>query len=399
MNSWHLASWQVKPIQQAITYPDSHQLAMVLEQLRGFAALINAAQIDQLTQELAYASQGERWVLQAGDCAELFSDCSLERVQRQVKLLQDMQHILAKGLKKPVVLVGRIAGQYAKPRTFLQETYNGMTLPSYRGDLVNSPEFHLAARTPDPKRLLQGYTCAAATLHHLSQCTNKPIFTSHEALHLWYEQALTRQVGKRWYNLAAHYPWIGMRTNSLQHAHIEYIRGIANPIAVKIGPATTPEYLTRLVEVLNPARQPGRLTLVHRLGVRAIAKQLPILLQTAQRLQQPITWLIDPMHGNTRFTQYGFKTRDFSTIHLELEYAFAIHRKYGVPLAGVHLELSADEIAECVDARLGITEENLSKAYRSPVDPRLNSQQSIALAEKIIEYAQTDSLSVVPGQL
>jgi 3-deoxy-7-phosphoheptulonate synthase len=349
-----------------------------------------------------------------------------------------MSFVLVYGCHKRVIRVGRFAGQYAKPRSTDIETRNGVTLPSYRGPLINKPGFTPAERQPNPDLLLEGYHRAALTinfirglvdggfadLHHpeqwnldfmqhseqsgdfrrivdtiseavrftetiagrrLDELSRVAFFTSHEGLHLDYEQAQTRQVPRRphWYDLTTHFPWIGDRTRSLGGAHVEYFRGIANPIGVKVGPSISPDELLALVDVLNPTNEPGRLTLIHRFGVNRIATCLPPLVDAVGQAGRIVVWCCDPMHGNTMTTKTGVKTRSFNDVLGELNRAFEIHAQMGSILGGVHFELTGDNVTECIGGARGLSEQDLGKAYRSDVDPRLNYEQALEMALSI----------------
>ena len=350
-----------------------------------------------------------------------------------------MSLVLVHGLKLPVVRVGRFAGQYAKPRSADTETRDGVTLPSYRGDLVNAAAFTVEARRADPQRLIRGHARSAMTmnfvralidggfadLHHpeywdlgwvrhsplqdeyramveaignslrfMETLAGEPIgsfqrvdfYTSHEALVLHYEESLTRAVPRQqgWFNLSTHFPWIGMRTAALDGAHVEYFRGIRNPIAVKIGPSTTPEQLLQLVDVLDPARDPGRLTLIHRMGAAKIESALPPLLAAIKAAGREPLWVCDPMHGNIETLGNGVKTRRFANIRSELERAFDVHAAAGTRLGGVHLELTGENVTECLGGARDLTELDLARAYKSQVDPCLNYEQSLELAMLIV---------------
>jgi 3-deoxy-7-phosphoheptulonate synthase len=434
-HDWSPGSWQSRSALQQPVYAEGSALAQALEQLSALPPLVTSWEVAALKSQLAEAAQGKRFLLQGGDCAERFDDCRAEQITNKLKILLQMSLVLIQGSKKPVIRVGRFAGQYAKPRSEDMETRDGVTLPTYRGDLVNGPEFTLADRTPDPQRLLRGYARSASTLnfiralvrggfadlHHpenwdLGFVDHSPLaeeyrhilahvedalrfmenilsvrvgeidwvdfFTSHEALHLGYEMAQTRHVPRRagWFNLAAHFPWIGARTADPDGAHVEYFRGIENPIAVKIGPPMTPEALKRLLDILHPKNEPGRMTLIHRLGAERVEKLLPPLIRTARECGKDVLWCCDPMHGNTRVTAEGIKTRDFGDILTELERAFDIHAYFGGRLGGVHIELSGENVTECVGGARGLTEQDLRRAYRSEVDPRLNYEQSLEIA-------------------
>jgi 3-deoxy-7-phosphoheptulonate synthase len=396
--------------------------------------LVTPGEIEALKGQLADAAEGRRFLLQGGDCAERFQDCVPELITDKLKILLQMSVVLVHGSKRPVIRVGRFAGQYAKPRSQDLETCDGVTLPTYRGDIVNRPEFTLAGRTSDPQLLLRGYGRAALTLNfvralvkggfadlhhpeywdldwvrhsplaaeyrrivatisdalrflenvlaiHAEEIQRVDFFTSHEGLHLDYEEAQTKPSSSgRYYNLSTHFPWIGMRTAGIADAHVEYFRGIANPIAVKIGPSTTPGDLRRLIEILDPTCEPGRLTLIHRFGADGIAACLPPLVEAARASGRTVLWCSDPMHGNTRLTGEGVKTRDFTDILTELEQAFDIHAACGSRLGGVHFELTGENVTECTGGARGLSESDLGRAYRSEVDPRLNYEQALELA-------------------
>jgi 3-deoxy-7-phosphoheptulonate synthase len=344
-------------------------------------------------------------------------------------------------MKKPIVRVGRLAGQYAKPRSADTETRDGVTLPCYRGDIVNRAPFDAVSREPDPELLLRGYERAALTLnfvralidggftdlHHpeywdLDFMRHSPMYeeykrivdsladslsffesitgravhdsqrvefyASHEGLHLHYEQAQTRYIQRRgrWYNLSTHMPWIGVRTAGLDHGHVEYFRGIANPIAVKVGPSADAAYLRGLTRVLNPDNEPGRLTLIHRLGAKDIAAKLPALIDGVRSAGAEVLWICDPMHGNTESTKSGLKTRRFDNILSELETAFRIHGELGSRLGGVHLEMTGDNVTECTGGARGLSDDDLARAYRSTVDPRLNYEQALEVAMRVARW-------------
>jgi len=434
MQSWSPRSWRSRPALQQPAYPDAQAFAAVVDELASMPPLVTAGEIDALKAQLADAAEGRRFLLQGGDCAERFGECVPEQITDKLRILLQMSVVLVHGSKRPVIRVGRIAGQYAKPRSDDFETRDGVTLPSYRGDMVNRPEFTLAGRTPDPQLLLRAYGRSAlalnfiralvkggfADLHHpeywdLEWMRHSPLageyrkilaaisdslrffenvlgihaeevhtvdfFTSHEGLHLDYEEAQTKPatVG-RYYNLSAHFPWIGMRTAGVDDAHVEYFRGIANPIGVKIGPSTDPAALQRLIETLDPACEPGRLTLIHRFGVDRIEDCLPGLIEAARATGHRVLWCSDPMHGNTRLTADGVKTRSFADILAELERAFDIHAACGSRLGGVHFELTGEDVTECTGGARGLSEADLGRAYKSEVDPRLNYEQALEMA-------------------
>ena len=439
---WSPDSWRQRPAAQLPRYPDAAALDDALARMSVLPPLVTSWEVNHLKAQLAEAQEGRRFVLQGGDCAETFDECRPEIITNRLKVLLQMSLVLVHGLRQPVLRVGRFAGQYAKPRSTDAETRDGVTLPAYRGDLVNGPEFTAGARTPDPRRLLEGYSRSALTinfirglidggfadLHHpeywdlawvhhaplaeqyqqivdsighsvrfMETLAGQPVgdfsrvdfYTSHEALHLYYEQAQTRQVPRSsgWYNLSTHFPWIGMRTATLEGAHVEYMRGIRNPVGVKVGVATTPAALVELCRVLNPDNEPGRLTLIHRMGAAEIGTALPPLLDAVNAARQRVLWICDPMHGNTRSTRSGVKTRRFEDIRSELEQAFRLHAAAGRPLGGVHLELTGEDVTECTGGARDLKEEGLSRAYRSTVDPRLNYEQALELAMLIVSMA------------
>jgi 3-deoxy-7-phosphoheptulonate synthase len=425
------------------TYPDAERLREIEEELRALPPLVTSWEIEELKQQLAEAALGRRFLLQGGACAESFDQCQAGALASMLKILLQMSLILSYGLHRPIIRVGRIAGQYAKPRSTDSETRDGVTLPSYRGDLVNRPGFSLAERTPDPVHLLRGYERAALTLnfiralvdggfadvHHpeywdldfvrfspraaeyqrlvasiseslrlmenmaglaRERARRVDFFTSHEGLHLMYEEAQTRQVPHRhgFYDLSTHFPWIGMRTADPDGAHVEYFRGLRNPVAVKVGPGMSPERLGVLLDILHPDDEPGRLTLIHRFGHRHIADHLPPLIEAVRASGKTVLWCCDPMHGNTEMTACGLKTRRFERILSELEQAFDIHRQMGSTLGGVHFELSGDNVTECVGGARGLTEIDLQRCYRSSVDPRLNYEQALEMTMLIAHKAQ-----------
>src|SRR5262245_29448731 len=434
VNDWLPTSWRYKTAQQQAIYPNAAHLEQVVQTISRLPPLVTPWEVDALKTKLGRAGRGEMFLLQGGDCAESFEQCDPVAIAAKLKILLQMSLVLIYAAQKPVVRVGRIAGQYAKPRSAAQEVRDGVTLPSYRGDLVNRSGFTEQDRVPDPELLLRGYERAALTLNYLraladggfadlhhpenwrlefarnsalsaeyetivasvrealqfletvagSDTSTRRIdlYTSHEALLLHYEQAQTRQSPPHsgWYNLSTHLPWIGMRTAQLDGAHVEYARGIANPIAVKIGPTMTTEWLTDLLHILNPQNEPGRLTLIHRFGASKITERLPALIETVRKSGQTIVWIADPMHGNTEETSDGTKTRRFENILSELEQAFDVHERLGSVLGGVHFELTGEDVTECLGGSSGLTPEDLKRAYRSPVDPRLNYEQSLEMA-------------------
>lgn len=441
MNEWTPESWHAKVAQQDVRYPDPEALDRVVQSIRRLPPLVTSWEVESLREQLARAAAGETFLLQGGDCAERFDDCDPEAISAKLKILMQMSLILVHGTRRPVVRVGRIAGQYAKPRSADVETRGGVTLPAYRGDSVNREAFTVDDRTPDPVLLLRGYERAALTLnfiraladggfadlHHpeywdlafadgarhvdeyrriveqiresisfVSTITGVDaallgridFFTSHEGLSLHYDSAQTRQVPRRagFYNLSTHLPWIGMRTAQLDGAHVEFHRGLRNPLGIKLGPAMTPEWLTALLDRLDPAHQPGRITLIHRMGAGQVGKHLPALFDAVRQAGRRVLWVCDPMHGNTETTPQGHKTRRFDKIAAELEESFAVHEELGGHLGGVHFELTGEDVTECIGGARGLEEADLARAYRSRVDPRLNYEQALELALLIARH-------------
>ena len=433
--TWSPDSWQRKRAAQQPLYPDPAAVDRVVSRLSRLPPLVTSWEVEDLKSQLAEASRGDRFLLQGGDCAENFDDCTAPAITSKLKILLQMSLVLVHGARRRVIRVGRFAGQYAKPRSADTEEREGTTLPTYRGDLVNRTPFTAEDRVPDPELLLRGYERAALTLnfvrslvdggfadlHHpeywdlefvehsplaseyqrmvesigqslrfleslagrqVSEMQRVDFFSSHEGLHLLYEQAQTRTVPHRsgWYNLATHFPWIGKRTVDPEGAHVEYFRGIRNPIGLKVGPDTEPATLRRLLDVLHPDDEPGRLTLIHRLGAERIETALPRIVETVAASGKTVLWCCDPMHGNTQRTRSGVKTRRFQDILSELEQAFDIHDRMGTYLGGVHFELTGEDVTECVGGARGLAEEDLERAYRTQVDPRLNYEQSLEMA-------------------
>lgn len=383
-DAWTTTSWLDCPYPQAPTYPHAAHLAHVVSQLRQKKSLVHLDEINRLKQLLAKAGRGQAFILQGGDCAESFNDCRPAIIRAQLNLMFKMAGMLAPHVGGPVVPIGRIAGQYAKPRSSSYELQQGITLPSYRGDLVNAAHFDAKARMPNPERLLKGYRSAARTLEFIrAQLKTTAFYTSHEALHLHYESALTRRCKQgRWYDFSAHLPWLGIRTSQLDSAHVEFLRGIANPIGIKIGPDATPGWLVSLLERLNPQREEGRILLITRLGVKHVEHLLPTLIQATQTHNHPVTWACDPMHGNNQRTPSGIKTRHMDTIWQELEQTHHIHQAHQSHLGGLHLEMTPESVTECLGGATNLSESDLKTAYRSLLDPRLNQQQALELTER-----------------
>ncbi len=440
---WTPDSWQARTTLHAPEYADTAALHAAVQDLGALPPLVTSWEIERLRAVIAEAQEGKRFLLQGGDCAETIANCRPQAIANQLKILLQMSIVLVHGLKKPVIRVGRLAGQYAKPRSSPTETrmVNGrpVALPSYFGDLVNRAAFTPEARRADPSLLLSGYQHAALTLnfvrslvaggfadmHHpeywdlsfsrhaklatglreeyqrmtanladglrfmealgegaISDLTRAEFFTSHEALNLWYESAQTRRVPRRegYYNLTAHLPWIGDRTRGLDGAHVEYCRGIRNPVGVKLGPTATAREVVALANILNPMHEPGKTVFVTRLGAANVRRVLPPILEAVRIAGLPCLWVCDPMHGNTTTTAGGVKTRSFEAIVAELGATHEVHERARVPLGGVHLELTGEDVTECTGGAVGITEEDLSHNYISACDPRLNYQQSLEIA-------------------
>jgi len=437
--NWTPASWRARVALQQPTYPDLAALEHVQNELSLLPPLVTSWEILALKKQLAEAQEGKRFLLQGGDCAESFSDCESGLISNRLKVLLQMSLVLVHGLRLPVVRVGRFAGQYAKPRSTDTETKDGIILPSYRGDFINQPEFTEAARMPDPRRMVKGHARSAMTmnfvralidggfadLHHpeywdldwvshsplsdeyhkmveavgnavrfmetisgsdLNNLNRADFYTSHEALLLPYEEALTRKVPRQngWFNLSTHFPWIGMRTADIDGAHTEYFRGIRNPIAIKIGPSVTPDQLLKLADVLNPENEAGRLTFIQRMGAAKVTEKLPPLIKAIQSEGKKVLWVCDPMHGNTESTSNGYKTRRFDNIRSELDQSFDVHAALGSRLGGVHLELTGENVTECLGGARELTETDLERAYTSTVDPRMNYEQSLEIAMLIV---------------
>ena len=442
--SWSPASWRRFPADQQPVYRDRAALERALSALGRLPPLVTSWEIEALKLRLAEAARGEAFLLQGGDCAERLDECTSPAITAKLKILLQMSLVLVFGTRRRVIRVGRFAGQYAKPRSNDTEEIDGVRLPVYRGDLINRIGATPAEREPDPELLVSGYERAALTinfvralvaggfadLHHpeywdlewldhsplaadyrrmvadlgeslrfMETLAGQPVaemnrvdfYTSHEGLHLLYEQAQTRRVPHRdgWYDLTTHFPWIGLRTSDPDGAHVEYFRGISNPIAVKIGPDTSPERLARLIEILHPDDEPGRLTLIHRLGAGHVEAALPALIETVRRSGRTVLWCCDPMHGNTRVTPSGRKTRRFDDILSELELSFQLHEESGTFLGGVHFELTGEDVTECIGGARGLSDGDLERDYRSTVDPRLNYEQALEMALLVARRAGT----------
>lgn len=438
--SWSPDSWQKWPIKHQPLYADQKRLAEVHQTLKSYPPLVFAGEVDLLKSQLAEAAEGRRFLLQGGDCAERFMDCTPETITRKLKILLQMSLVLSFGARQPVIRIGRIAGQYAKPRSNETEVIGGVEYPIFRGDNINGFEADLSQRQPDPERLLKGYHMAAMTLNYLRALANGgfadihhpenwrldilarsphraryekvvasildavdfveslgvvredilgriDLFTSHEGLLLGYEETMTRFVPHRdrHYNLGAHMLWIGDRTRSLDGAHVEYFRGIANPIGIKWGPKADPDGMLRVIERLNPANEAGRIVIITRFGVEQVEKWLPQALRAVKRSGFKVLWSSDPMHGNAIQSTANVKTRNFDDILEELKISFDVHHAEGTHLGGVHFELTGDDVTECIGGAEGISHEDLLRQYETFCDPRLNYNQSLEIAFLIAE--------------
>jgi 3-deoxy-7-phosphoheptulonate synthase len=439
---WEPGSWRSRPAGQQPVWPDPGALDVALKTLSALPPLVFAGEARALTAKLADVSQGRAFLLQAGDCAESFEAFTANSIRDKLKIILQMAIVLTYSTGVPVVKVGRIAGQFAKPRSKPTESIDGVELPAFRGHLVNDIAPTAAARTPDPERLIRAYHQSASTLNLLRAFTKggfadlaqvhewnqqfvasspegrryerlaeeieralrfmracgmhsgtEPalhqvdFFTSHEALILGYDEALTRQdsLTGDWYDCSAHMVWVGERTRELDGSHIEFLRGIGNPVGAKVGPDATPGDVLDLCEALNPKRAPGRLTLISRLGADRVAAQLPPLLAAVRDAGHPVVWSCDPMHGNTFTTESGHKTRRFDDIVRELAGYFAAHRAEGTWPGGVHVELTGDDVTECLGGADDIVLDDLANRYETVCDPRLNGRQSLDLAFQVAE--------------
>ncbi|TLU74335.1 class II 3-deoxy-7-phosphoheptulonate synthase [Lichenicoccus roseus] len=435
LTTWTPGSWRGAPIRQAPSYPDAASLEAVEARLRRYPPLVFAGEARRLKQQLALASEGRAFVLQGGACAESFGEFTADIIRDTFRVLLQMAVVLTFGAKVPVVKLGRMAGQFAKPRSSDHETVEGVSLPSYRGDIINGPDFTAEARVPDPARMETGYFQSAGTLNLLRafasggyanlhqvhrwnlgfversplaaryqdlaeridetlgfmgacglatapQINETEFYTSHEALLLPYEQALTRvdSTTGDWYGCSAHFLWIGDRTRQVDGAHVEFLRGVRNPIGIKVGPSSNADDLLRLLDILNPWDEPGRITLISRMGAEGVRRHLPPLLRAVTRAGRRVTWLSDPMHGNTISTSSKVKTRSFDAILSEVRGFFDVFAAEGVVPGGVHVEMTGQDVTECVGGAFQLTEADLSNRYETFCDPRLNAEQSLELA-------------------
>ena len=444
---WAPDSWRGKEVRQVPAYEDQAALESVEQTLASYPPLVFAGEARRLKAQLGRVAEGKAFLLQGGDCAESFAEFRADNIRDTFKVMLQMAVALTFGAACPIVKVGRMAGQFAKPRSAPTEAQGGVELPSYRGDIVNGIEFEAAARQPDPARLVRAYNQAAATLnllrafaqggfadlhkvHQWNQqfLANSPqgkryeelagridetldfmkacgitpddvpqlretdFYTSHEALLLSYEQALTRvdSLSGQWYDCSAHFVWVGDRTRQPDSAHIEFLRGVQNPIGMKCGPSLDPDELVRLIEVLNPENEPGRLTLIVRMGADKVESGLPPLVRAVKRAGQSVVWACDPMHGNTVKSSTGYKTRAFDRILAEVKSFFAVHRAEGTYAGGVHFEMTGQDVTECIGGAQAISDEHLGDRYHTHCDPRLNASQALELAFLISEHLKEE---------
>lgn len=444
--SWSPSSWRTKPIRQVPDYPDANALAAAEKTLKVMPPLVFAGEARNLKAALADVSEGNAFLLQGGDCAESFAEFSADKIRDSFRVLLQMAVVLTYGAAMPVVKVGRMAGQYAKPRSSDTETQGNITLPSYRGDIINEMSFDEASRTPDPQRMVQSYNQASATLNLLRafaqggyadlhkvhqwnldfvsqsqlsaryqeladrlsetldfmaacgltsettpQIRETAFYTSHEALLLPYEEPLTRvdSTSGDWYDCSAHMLWIGDRTRQADGAHVEFLSGVKNPLGLKCGPTLEPDDLLRLIDALNPKNEPGRLTLIARMGADKVEQYLPPLIRAVENEGRKVVWSCDPMHGNT-ITAGGFKTRPFERILSEVRGFFAVHRAEGTHPGGVHIEMTGQNVTECLGGAQAISEKTLADRYHTHCDPRLNASQSLELAFLLAEQLKEE---------
>ncbi|MFQ6017094.1 MAG: class II 3-deoxy-7-phosphoheptulonate synthase [Kiloniellaceae bacterium] len=444
---WAPDSWRGQEIRQVPDYPDASAMAEVERRLGNYPPLVFAGEARRLKEQLGRVAEGKAFLLQGGDCAESFAEFHPNNIRDTFRVLLQMAVALTFGAACPIVKVGRMAGQFAKPRSAPTETQGEVELPSYRGDIINGIEFDAAARVPDPERLIQAYNQAAATLNLLRafaqggfadlhkvhqwnlefvagspqgeryealagridealafmeacgltpdevpQLRETDFYTSHEALLLNYEQALTRvdSLTGQWYDCSAHFLWVGNRTRQPDGAHVEFLRGVGNPIGLKCGPSLEPDQLLPLIEILNPGNEPGRLTLISRMGADRVEAGLPPLIRAVERAGAKVVWACDPMHGNTIKSSTGYKTRAFDRILAEVKGFFAVHRAEGTYAGGVHFEMTGQDVTECIGGAQAISEASLGDRYHTHCDPRLNASQALELAFLVSEQLKLE---------
>ncbi len=443
--TWNPGSWRPKPAKHQPDWPDKEELKQIENQLSLLPPLVFAGEARQLRREIAEVAEGKAFILQAGDCAESFVDFNADSIRNKLQVILQMAVVLTYSSGVPIVKLGRIAGQFAKPRSSPTETKDGVELPSFLGHMVNDPAFTEESRIPDAQRLLQVYHQSASTLNLLraftqggfarlrrvhdwtqefvanspegkryeqlateieralrfmeaagissskSQLNRTDFYTSHEGLILEYEEALTRQdsVSGNWYDCSAHLIWIGERTRSVDEAHAEFLSGVHNPIACKVGPTATKEELLPLLEKLDPNRDPGRLTLISRMGAEKITDILPGIIEDVKESGHPVAWISDPMHGNTFTSETGHKTRSFDQVMSEVKGFFDVHHSLGTWPGGVHVELTGEDVTECLGGTNPVETNDLGKRYETVCDPRLNGQQSLDLAFEVAELMRS----------
>ena len=455
-SDWSPNSWRSKPAKHLPVYKDKELLKKSIDKIRAFPPLVFAGEARSLKSKLADVSKGEAFLLQGGDCAESFADFHPDNIKNSFKAILQMAVVLTFGASCPIVKVGRIAGQFAKPRSSDKETIDGVELESYKGDIINGIGFNANERTPDPSRLIQAYNQSASTLNLLRafsqggyanlnkihqwnlnfieeekankfseiadrineclgfmkacginddnarQINETEFFTSHEALLLEYEEALTRidSTSGKWYDVSAHMLWVGDRTRQLDGAHIEFVRGIENPIGIKVGPTSEADELLKIIDFINPKNEAGKITLICRMGADKIDSNLPKIVKKIISEGKNIVWACDPMHGNTIKSNTGYKTRPVNSIFAEIQRFFAIHRSLGSYPGGVHLEMTGSDVTECMGGLQQITDEDLKNRYHTFCDPRLNASQSLEIAFLISEYLKDDKfLSLKSSQI
>jgi 3-deoxy-7-phosphoheptulonate synthase len=387
---WNPSGWRSHEARQQPLYPDPEALASATRELCAYPPLVTRAETRSLEAALAEAQAGRAFLLQGGDCAESFAEFSPENIRAMHRLFAAVAEALTAASGLPVVRLARIAGQFAKPRSAATELKGGVELPTYRGDIVNGIAFEAAARTPDPTRMFRAYSQSAATLAHLrsfAEANGAPIYTGHEALLLPYEEALVRTdtPGGESYGSSAHFLWVGDRTRFAGSAHVEFLRGLANPLGIKCGPSLEPDDLLQLLDRLNPNRKRGRITLIARMGSDKVELCLPPLLRAVRAEGHPVLWSCDPMHGNTIKAANGYKTRPLARIFAEVRAFFAICRSEDAIPGGVHVEMTGRNVTECTGGLTAVTEQNLADRYHTHCDPRLNPTQAMELAGLLAE--------------
>jgi len=442
---WTPETWKDFPVKQLPEYPNSDALNEVVDKLKSYPPLVFAGECRRLKSDLAKAGRGEAFILQGGDCAESFAEFGEDKIRGTFNVILQMTMALMFGGGKPVVKIGRIAGQFAKPRSSGMEKKGDIELPSYKGDIINSTEFTEEARIPNPERMIQAYNQSAATLnlvrafanggygdlHRVHQWTqdalkdsplgekysklansieqslsfmkatgissdssyhtnNVDFYTSHEALLLPYEEGLTRfdTISGDWYDVSSHMLWLGDRTRQPDHAHVEFLRGVKNPIGIKCGPSLSTDDLNKLLDIINPENEEGRIMLINRTGHADVEKYLPTFIKEIKKEGRNVTWSCDPMHGNTQTSSNNYKTRDFDNILKEVKNFFAVHRAEGSVAGGIHIEMTGSDVTECIGGAYKLTDENLAERYDTACDPRLNASQSLELAFLIAEELQ-----------